>query len=45
MKVKKVMAKVIAKVSLIMAKKACGAASFYGAYQPKEPEMLKDMVR
>lgn len=41
MKFKKALADKIAKVSLAMAKKFCGAASAYGVYQPKEPEVLK----
>ena len=41
MKFKKALAEKIAKVSLITAKKFCGAASVFGIYQPKEPEALK----
>ena len=31
-------AKVIAKVTKAMANQACGAASLWGSYQPKEPK-------
>lgn len=41
MKSKKMLAKIIAAVSLKMAKTSCGAASKFGAYEPKEPEALK----
>lgn len=37
MKIKETVAKAIAKVSVFMARKACGAASDCGWYQPKEP--------
>lgn len=37
MKIQETVAKVTAKVSMFMAKKACGAASGSGWYQPKEP--------
>lgn len=37
MKIKETVAKAIAKVSMFVAKKACGAASGAGWYQPKEP--------
>lgn len=37
MKIHEKAAKVIARVSMFMAKKACGAASCHGWYQPKEP--------
>lgn len=33
-------AKVIANIVKTMADKACGAASAWGAYQPKEPKKL-----
>lgn len=45
MKLKETVAKVIAKSSMSMAKKACGAASCYFAYQPKEPKALEKMVK
>lgn len=45
MKLKKTVAKVIAKASMSMAKKACGAASCYFAYQPKEPKALEKLVK
>ena len=41
MKVKKTLAKIIATVSLKMAKTSCGAASKFGTYEPKEPDALK----
>lgn len=37
MKIQETVAKTIAKVSMFMATKACGAASNHGWYQPKEP--------
>lgn len=37
MKIQETAAKAIAKISMFMAKKACGSASNYGWYQPKEP--------
>lgn len=44
MKVNEVIAKTVAKLALYSAKAACGAASAFGPYQPKEPaniNMLK----
>lgn len=35
------MAKAVAKAVKAMANKACGAASMWGAYQPKEPKKIK----
>lgn len=35
----------IAKVALVTAKKACGAASMWDFYQPKEPAALKKMMK
>ncbi len=45
MKLKETVAKAIAKASMSMAKKACGAASCYFAYQPKEPKALRKMTK
>ncbi len=45
MKLKETMAKVIAKTSMSMAKKACGAASCYFSYQPKEPKALEKLTK
>lgn len=45
MKAKKVVANIIAKVALKSAKAACGAASYYGPYQPKEPANLKNLIK
>ncbi len=45
MKGKKILSKVIAAVSLKMAKTSCGAASKFGAYEPKEPDALKKFKR
>lgn len=45
MKVKKAIANVIAKTALKNAKAACGAASFYGPYQPKEPSNIKERIK
>ena len=35
------MAKVVAKAVKSMANKACGSASIWGVYQPKEPKNIK----
>lgn len=35
----------VAKVALGTAKKACGAASMWECYQPKEPAGLKKMMK
>ena len=35
------MAKVVANAVKAMANKACGSASIWGAYQPKEPKKIK----
>lgn len=45
MKVSEAVAKTVAKLALKSAKTACGAASFFGPYQPKEPANLKDIVK
>lgn len=45
MKASEKIAKVITKIALKSAKTACGAASIYGPYQPKEPANLKNMVK
>lgn len=45
MKIHETVAKVIEKVSMSMAKKACGAASWFGAYQPKEPKTLEKLSK
>lgn len=45
MKFKAMVAKSIAKLALKSAKTACGAASYYGPYQPKEPANLKNIVK
>lgn len=45
MKLKKTVAKMIANVSMAMAKKACGNASVYGAYEPKEPKELNNLKK
>ena len=44
MKFHETLAKVIEKVSIAMAKKAGGAASGCGWYQPKEPAALEKML-
>lgn len=36
---------VIAAIAFKMAKIGCGAASTFGAYQPKEPKALKKMLK
>lgn len=45
MKLKETVAKAIAKASMSMAKKSCGAASCYFTYQPKEPAALKKIAK
>lgn len=35
----------VAKIGLKTAIKACGAASYFATYQPKEPEMLKQVKK
>ncbi len=42
---KKTVLKGMAKVSKAMAVKACGAASYFGFHQPKEPVALKKMAK
>lgn len=42
--VKATVLKVVAKAALGTAKKACGAASYWECYQPKEPAALKKMM-
>lgn len=42
--VKTAVLNVVAKAVLGTAKKACGAASLWDCYQPKEPEALKKMM-
>ena len=37
---KKIVAKTLAATALKMAEKACGTASIYGLYQPKEPNAI-----
>lgn len=41
MKLKKNAAKAIKSVTQKMAKEACGSASHWGVYQPKEPKKVK----
>lgn len=45
MKVREMVAKAIAKLALKSAKAACGAASCFGPYQPKEPANLKNIIK
>lgn len=45
MKAKKKIADFIAKTALKSAKVACGAASCYGIYQPKEPANIKGRIK
>lgn len=45
MKFHETVAKVIEKVSIAMAKKAGGAASEGGWYQPKEPAALEKLLK
>lgn len=45
MKAKRTIAKVLAAIALKSAKAACGAASCFGSYQPKEPEALKKITK
>ncbi len=43
--VKAVVLDTVAKAVLGTAKKACGAASYWDCYQPKEPAALKKMMK
>lgn len=45
MKFHETIAKAIEKISLAMAKKAGGAASAQGWYQPKEPKALEKLIK
>lgn len=45
MKAKKIVADTAAKVAKAMAVRACGAASMWGSYQPKEPKALKNLKK
>lgn len=45
MKAKKAIANIVAKTALKTAKAACGAASYFGVYQPKEPANIKDFKK
>lgn len=45
MKLHETLSKAIEKISMAMAKKAGGAASDYGWYQPKEPKALEKLVK
>lgn len=45
MKVQKIVANATAKVAKAMAEKACGAASAWGSYQPREPKALKRLKK
>ena len=45
MKAKEIVAKALAAIALKSAKAAYGAASCYGAYQPKEPAALKKICK
>lgn len=45
MKYPEVVAKIIEKASIAMAKKAGGAASAFGWYQPKEPKALEKLMK
>lgn len=45
MTIKKAVANAMAAISMKMAKRAGGAATMFGAYQPKEPEALKKLKK
>ena len=45
MKIHETLAKAIEKISIAMAKKAGGAASDHGWYQPKEPKALEKLMK
>lgn len=45
MNVKKAVANIIAKTALKNARVACGTASHYGPYQPKEPSNIKERIK
>lgn len=44
-KIREMVARAIAKIAMFMAKKAGGAASDYGWYQPKEPKALEKLMK
>ncbi len=43
--IKTAVLKIAAKAAIGTAKKACGAASFWDCYQPKEPNALKKICK
>ena len=43
--IQKIILKKVAAVSKLVAVKAAGAASWASAYQPKEPEALKKLIK
>ncbi len=45
MKAKKIVVDAVAKVAKIMAIKSCGAASMWGAYEPRVPDAVKVMAK
>ena len=45
MNVKKAIANIIAKTVLKTVNASCGAASYYGVYQPKEPANIKKLLK
>lgn len=45
MKAKKIVANTVAKIAKSMAVKSCGAASMWGTYEPKVPEVVKAMTK
>lgn len=45
MKAKKIVADTVAKFAKTMAVKSCGAASMWGAYEPKVPDAVKAMTK
>lgn len=44
-KAKKIVANTVAKIAKSMAVKSCGAASMWGTYEPKVPEVVKAMTK
>ena len=44
-KIKNVVLNIVAKTAFKTAIKACGAASWFDCYQPKEPESLKKISK
>ncbi len=44
-KISKKIMETAAKVGMNTAIKACGSTSYYGCHQPKEPKVLKEIIK